>query len=87
MKYNSTSIVLDAIATVTCQERLPDSSIERETELSDLGVTSLLLFKLLTEIENMTSVEISDEDFDAKNFITVGMTCDMLDRCLNFGET
>ena len=46
----------------------PVDEINPKTSLADLGVNSLGILKLMSEVERQFGIEFSDEDFDYKNF-------------------
>jgi acyl carrier protein len=51
----------------------------QDASLHDLGVTSLLLFRFISELEDEFQFQVGDEDLVPPRFETIGTVCELLD--------
>lgn len=74
--------IIDRVVDLNGDERPggPVREISPADRLSDLGVSSLLLFRLIRELEVSYSIEFSDDDLTPENFRTVGSTVELIGR-------
>jgi acyl carrier protein len=71
-------VVRQVIEELTGAPLAPDAA--PDMPLTDLGVSSLMLFRFVTRLEEVSGLEIPDTDFDVRNFATLASTCSVLVR-------
>jgi acyl carrier protein len=78
-----TETVAAVVARLLAEQGLsvPDSRTGVDTPLTSLGVDSIGLVKLVSELENIFGVTLGPEDLQLSHFATVASLCALVARC------
>ncbi|WP_406205531.1 acyl carrier protein [Kitasatospora sp. NBC_01560] len=72
-------IIAQAIGIVT-RDPWPVENWDEESALRSLGISSLMLFQLVSELERLGGFRFDDADIDSANFRTLGQVAGLLSR-------